>query len=211
MKKIIAKCKSHRHQYKRYAAVLAGAAIMAGTTLPGMPIAKVSASEAPATSPPITTEQSAMANNDPQTLVKRFIANKTDTMKNLETKLTNGWHEHIDTWPGSGETQARYENGRIYYRNVKDRSDEYNNTLSNPVVFVKEYASLYGFDPDNDIFTLLSQSNNEATVQVVKGDSGQRFKIDLENRQGWRIVVVRGIGDTNHSATYQTIGTDSSH
>jgi len=204
MKKIIAKCKSHHHKYKRYAAVLAGAVIMAGSTLPGMPISKAAASDAPTTSPPITTEQGTKTNNDQQNSVKQFIANETTSIKN---KFTSGWHEHADTWASSGDNQAWSENGRIYYRNDKDRSEEYNNTFGNPVDFVKESASLYGFDPDNDIFSLLSRTNNEATVQIVKNISGQRFKVDLEKRQDWRIVAIRGIGDMTHPATYQSIQT----
>ena len=206
MKKIIAKYKHNRHKFKRYAAVVAGAAIMAGTAaLPGMPISTASASEAPVISPPITAEQTTMANSDQGSSVKQYIANKTNSLK---TRLNRGWHEHVDTWPSSDDNQGRYENGRIYYRSDNNRSGEYNNTLSNPVEFVKEYASLYGFDSENDVFSLLSHSNNEATVQIVKNDSGQRFKVDLENRQdGWRIVAVRGIGDMNHTATYQSIRT----
>ena len=198
MKKIIAKCKTRRRKYKHYAAVLAGAAIMAGTALPGIPISKVSAAEIPVTSPPITTEQSATANNDQQSLVSQFIVNNTNSIKNFKNKYDT-------SWPSSGDNTVRYENGRIFKSNNKDHSIEYNKALGNPVDFVKEYASLYGFAPDNDVFTLLTQSNNEATVQVVKNDSGQRFKIDLEYKQGWRIVVVRGIGGTNHSSTYQSM------
>ncbi|MBP2628869.1 MAG: hypothetical protein H6Q68_3580 [Firmicutes bacterium] len=200
MKKIIAKSKNLRHKYKRYAAVLAGAAIMAGTSLPGIPATKVAASEVPDTSPPITTEQVTTVNNDQPNFVKQFIANKTNPIK----RLNRGWHEHIGGWPSSEDNQGWVENGHIYYRHDKDHSDEYNNALSSPVEFVKEYASLYGFDPDNDIFTLLSESNGEATVQVVKSDTGQRFKVDLENHLDWRIVAIRGIGDMNHPATYHS-------
>jgi len=210
MKKILAKSKPSRHRYKRYAAVLAGAAIMAGS-LPGTPISNVQASEAPVTSPPITTEQLTTADKDNQPLVKEFIANKTDSIKKIRDRVNNGWHEHLNSWPSSGDNQGWYENGHIYYRSDKDRSNEYSNTLSNPVAFVKEYASLYGFDPNDDVFTLLSISDREATVQVVKQDTGQRFKIDLENNQDWRIVAIRGIGDMNHPATYQSTRTLSSY
>jgi len=207
MKKIIAKSKTLRHRYKRYAAVIAGAAIMAGTALPGIPATTVQASETPDTSPPVTTEQGTVVDKDYQPLVKQIIANPIKRLKNR-------WHEHIDSWPSSGDNQGWYENGHIYYRNDNNRSDEYNNTVNSPVDFVKEYASLYGFDPNNDVFTLLSRSNGEATVQVVKYDTGQRFKIDLENHQDWRsqdwrIVTIRGIGDATHAATYQSTRTYS--
>jgi len=208
MKKILAKPKTLHHKYKRYAAALAGAAIMAGTTL-GIPVSKAAAAEAPVTSPPSTIEQSTMANKDHQPPAKQIIANKTDPIKRLKNRLDNGWHEHLNEWPSPGDNQAWYEDGRIYYLNAKDPSAEYNNTLSTPVQLVKEYASLYGFDPNNDVFTLLSQSNREATVQIVKHDTGQRFTVDLENRQDWRIVAIRGVGDTNHPATYQSTRTFS--
>ena len=204
MKKILATLKTPRRKYKRYAVALASAAILAGTALPGIPMSIALASEAPTTSPPIIAEQNTLSTNDQQNSVKQFIANKTDSMR---TKLNRGWHEHMNTWPSSGDNHSWYENGHIYYSTDNDRSDEYNNTLSGPIQFVKEYASLYGFDPDNDAFTLLSVSNKEAVVQVVKQDTGQRFKIELENRQDWRIIAIRGIGDTTHPATYQSTRT----
>jgi len=214
MKRILAKSKTLPHRYKRYAAVLAGAAIMAGTALPGIPPSKVAASESPATSPLVTTEQNALIDNDYQPPIKQLLADKTDSIRILRDKLNNGWHEHTDGWPSSGDTQGWVENGHTYYRNDNDRADEYNNTLSSPVAFVTQYATLYGFDPDKDIFTLLRESNIEATVQVIKHDTGQRFKIDLENHQDWRvqdwrIVAIRGIGDNTHPATYQSTRTFS--
>jgi len=214
MKKILAKSKALRHRYKRYAAVLAGAAIMAGTSLPGVPTSTVAASEVPVISPPTTTEQLTTVDNNDQSPVKKIIANKTHAITKLKNKLNNGWHEHLNSWPSSEDNQGWSENGHIYYRSDKDRSDQYSNTLSSPVAFVKEYASLYGFDPNNDIFTLLSVSHGEATVQVVKHDTGQRFKVDLENHlnsrfEAWRIVAIRGIGDMNHPATYQSTRTFS--
>ena len=112
MKKILAKSKNLRHRYKRYAAVLAGAAIMAGTTLPGIPATKAEASEAPVTSPPTTTEQQVTTpNNDHQHRVKQFMANKTNPLKKTRTHLNNGWHEHIGGWPSSGDNQGWVENG----------------------------------------------------------------------------------------------------
>lgn len=210
MKKILAKSKTLRHRYKRYAAVLAGAAIMAGTPLVGIPISKAAASEAPIPSPLVTTDQSTtVVDTD-----KQIIADKTDPINRLGRQLKAGWHEHLDGWPSSGDTQGWSENGHIYYRNDNDRADEYNNnnnnTLSNPVDFVIQYASLYGFDSNNDMFSLVSKSNHEATVQIIKSDTRQRFKIELENHQDWRvqdwrIVAIRGIGDNTHPATYQSI------
>ena len=57
MEKKLAKSKMIRRKYKHYAAALAGAAIMVGTTLHGVPVARAAAVEKPSPSPLITTEQ----------------------------------------------------------------------------------------------------------------------------------------------------------
>ena len=212
MKKILAKSKSLRHRYKRYAAVLAGAAIMAGS-VPGIPASIVAASGNPTNSPLVTTEQNRTVSSDYGHHDRNSDNNRSYSKRD---KGRNGWHEHNNSWPSSNDNQGWVENGKISYRgdNNNDRSYSYNNygssnyntTLISPVGFVREYASLYGFDRNSDVFTLLSASDRQATVQVVKHSTGQILKVDLENRGGWRIVAIRGIGDTNNAATYESTG-----
>jgi hypothetical protein len=172
-----------RRKYKRYAAAVAGAAILTGAVLPGIPVAKASAAERPY-SPSTKTVQA------------------TSVDKNHQKSRHSGWHEHKNSWPSSDENQAWYEDGKIYYRS--DRYRDYNrdrdyyhwgyvNYLSSPVEFAKNYAATYGFDRNLDTFSLLSQSNNKAYVEVVKHDTGQLGLMVLERDRDhdWRIVAVR--------------------
>lgn len=178
--------KSLRRKYKRYAAAIIGTAIMTGAALPGIPIfSKASAAEKPP-SPPIQKEQ-------------------------LAPLAKDGWHEHKHGWPSSGDNQAWYEDGHIYYLNDREghrehQHDRYSQNFSSPVDFVKAYATQYGFDPDRDSFTLIHQGRHKAVVQVINNATGQRFKVDLERNDGdWQIVVLRGIGDQNFPASYHSI------
>jgi hypothetical protein len=56
----------------------------------------------------------------------------------------------------------------------------------------KDPASSYDFDANLDSFSLLFQSGRQATVQVIKHDTNQTFKVDLVgSRNGdWNIVGV---------------------
>ncbi|WP_378956558.1 hypothetical protein [Pelosinus sp. sgz500959] len=186
MEKKLAKRKSLRGKYKRYAAAIVGTAIMTGAALPGIPLfSKAFASENP-TSPPIKNEQ-------------------------MTKSARNGWHQHKNDWPSSDDNQAWYENGHIYYLNDHNRYSEhqrdgYFQDVSSPVDFVKTYATQYGFDTLRDSFTLIHQGRYKATVQVINKATGQRFKLDLERNYGdWQVVVIRGIGDENFPATYHAV------
>lgn len=82
----------------------------------------------------------------------------------------------------------------------RDRGGRRHETKS-PVQVVRENASTYGFDAYRDSFSLLSRSDDRATVRVVH--NGQTFKVDLErNGDSWFITTIRGIGDMHHPATY---------
>lgn len=93
-------------------------------------------------------------------------------------------------------------NPNVTYRAVaRDQSDAENMTAGSPVQVVKDNAGTFGFNTDADQFTLLSQSESKATVQVRK--DGQTFKVDLVQEDGnWIIKTIRGIGDMTHPATY---------
>lgn len=137
------------------------------------------------------------------------IPSKALASENPPPPLTQkGWHEHRNEWPSSGDNQAWYENGHIYYLNDRHRDreslrDEYFQEIGSPIDVVKNYATQYGFDALRDSFTLIHQGRHRATVQVVNNATGQRFKVDLERHSGdWQIVVLRGIGDGKFPATY---------
>jgi len=201
----ISKRKMLRRKYKRYAAAIAGAAIMTGAAIPGIPAAKTLAAESPSVSPPSTIEQTTTVDKNEQ---KPITSDTTQLLR----RIKKGWHEHVNSWPSPNDNQALYKDGQLYYRsdanpyNDQERY-EYANYLNNPVEYAKTYAYKYGFDQDLDSFTLLFQSNNEATVQIIKHDTGQRFKINLErNYDGdWTFIALRGIGDANFPATYRSL------
>ncbi len=70
-----------------------------------------------------------------------------------------------------------------------------------PVQVVMDNAATYGFDASRDSFSLLSRSDDGATVRVVH--NGQVFKVDLDrDGDSWVITTIRGIGDMHHPATY---------
>ncbi|EGO62222.1 protease complex subunit PrcB family protein [Acetonema longum] len=88
------------------------------------------------------------------------------------------------------------ENIAIYDKAVKP------NWAGSPVSLVKANARKYGFNPNTDRFSLLSQTRTKATVQVKSGD--RTFKVDL-TRKGfsqWKITVIRGIGNMKYPASY---------
>ena len=64
MVKELVKRKKLRRKYKHCAAALAGMAIIAGTTLHGIPSVKAAVTDNSSTSSPVTTEQTTPAKND---------------------------------------------------------------------------------------------------------------------------------------------------
>jgi hypothetical protein len=186
-------------KYKRYAAAVAGAAIMAGIALPGIPAAKVLAAENPSVDPAITMNLETQLDKDMKTPAKK-ITTENSRHEDKNNPPGRGWHEHKNSWPSSDENQGWYENGRIYYRS-DNRSDdnryraEYASYTSNPVNFVKSNSELYGFDPYLDSFKLLTVSSNKALVEVTRHDTGRLFDV-LLTRSGnhdWQIVEVRAL------------------
>jgi hypothetical protein len=188
------KSKLLRRKYKRYAAAVAGAAIMAGAALPGLPIVSAASAESPVTSPPPIALKSTLFNQDSEKPVKQVTAEKREKSSKPPGR---GWHEHNHSWPGSDENQGWVENGKIYYRsdNYRNNSWSYANSWSSPISYFKDYAANYGFDRYRDSFTLLSQSNNSATILVKKTTTGKQYivELDRDSYHDWEIAAVRGI------------------
>lgn len=167
-------------KYKRYAAAVAGAAIMAGIALPGVPAAKALAAE----------------NNSPESSIS--VKHKTQYDKNSKKPPGRGWHEHRNSWPSSDENQGWVAaDGRIYYRsnNADSHRYQFESYLSSPVDFVRHYSTMYGFDSNLDSFRLLFRSSNRAMVEVTKQDTGRLFNVLLErtNNNQWTIAQVRAL------------------
>jgi hypothetical protein len=124
------------------------------------------------------------------------------------SRYGDGWHKHNNSWPSSGDNRGLYKDGQIYYSNDSNRyydSDYgYGNYLTSPLTVARDSASSYGFNANRDTFTLLSQSANKATVQVIKNDSNQRFRMNLTRTNGeWSVTSVRGMGNTAVAAAYR--------
>lgn len=175
-----AKRRQLRRKYKRRAAALMGAAIMTGTALSGIPVTKALAAEAPSHPNPVKSEQTFTKESRPP---------------------GPGWHQHKHSWPSPDENQAWYQDGKIYYRsdNNSSRHHEYRNEyayyVENPVNYLKDRATLYGFDASRDSFSLLSLSKQKALIEVRKSDTGKLYNVLLERdyNHAWKITDIRSL------------------
>lgn len=196
---------------KRLVAAVAGAAVMGSALLPIAPVAAKA----------VETENGKV---DVKPVTKNeWYATYSSPVKAAKEQASHYGLSSSDSfslqWKSDTEAVvlARTDDGRTYkIRLTKDKEDK-DWTVSSvreistdsgshwrgdPVDVVRDNASIYGFDADNDRFTLLHRDGNEATVQV-RTTGGQKFKVDLERKNGdWVVTVIRGIGDMNHPATY---------
>lgn len=171
------KRKQLRRKFKRRAAALAGAAMITGAALSGIPVTKALAAEAPLNQPPTKTEQAIQVTKTARPPGK-------------------GWHQHKNSWPGTNENQAWYQDGKIYYRSDNQQyRDEYAYQFDNPVDYVKDRASAFGFNSARATFTLLTVSTENALVEITQHDTGKLYNVLLKRTydHGWTIVEVRAL------------------
>jgi len=171
MEKKISRRKLLRRKYKRYAAAVAGAALLSGATL--MPTAKAYMSESPVPSPPVSKQLS--AENVDRSFSQRGHGDRPDWLRRFHQR----WFErnYDNTYVSAdGSVVVRY--------------------LDSPVDKLKNQAATYGFDAARDTFTFLSLSRRQASVLVTKHDTGERFKVDLVRswHGDWRITAVNSLG-----------------
>lgn len=75
------------------------------------------------------------------------------------------------------------------------------NAAADPVQAVIDHAAIYGFNATGDKFSLLTKTDDSATVGVRSG--GRSFKVDLKLQgDSWVVTTVRGIGDMTRPATF---------
>lgn len=181
------KRKQLRRKFQRRAAALAGAAILTGTALAGLPVTKAEAAKAPVNPWDLKTEQTVQVKYDKD----------KDKDKGRESRPPGrGWHEHKHSWPGSNENQAWYQDGKIYYRSSNYRTPNlyYSYQFKDPVSYAKSGASWYGLDAARDQFRLLTVNSQRALVEVQKQDTGKLYNMLLERTsQGWQIVQVKAL------------------
>lgn len=189
MEKNAVKRRQLRRKYRRYAAAVAGAAVITGATFGGVPVAKAMAAGSSAASPSAPTEQVTMVDKD--------LYKNNSSQESKYNNKDRGHHKYRwwskykdrDYYEGDGVT-VRYSDGRYVGDGVTVRY------LDSPVDYVKDYAaSKYGFDAYRDTFTFLSLTTKEAVVQVTKHDTGKKYNITLErgNYRDWKVVSVRAI------------------
>lgn len=168
-----------RHKLKGRAAALAGAAIMTGAAISGIPISKAAAAEAPLHAPPQQMQQT--------------VEKKKDTLP-----PGRGWHQHKYSWPSPHDNQAWYQDGKIYYRsNIADHKNwrHHAHLGANPIDYVKDSASFYGFNPSVDAFSIIEFSRGRSVVEVRQQDTGKRYHVFLERTsdRAWEIVKVSAL------------------
>lgn len=207
MAKTITK-KGAKRKYKRFAAALAGAAVISSTLLPGIPVFKVHAAESSQTNAsPVTNEERVSAQNSPLKTARQQAGKygfDTDHDKFSLQRRTDA-EATVIIRTASGKTykmelsKTRGNDWRV--TSVRPIGNDSANTVSSPVKEVMDNAYRFGFDPDTDKFSLLSLAGNKATVQVLT--TGQTFKVDLTKKyNGWEITTIRGVGSSKYPATY---------
>jgi len=216
MEKKLAKRLKHRRKYKRYAAALAGAAIMAGTSLHGIPVARASAAENPSISPTVATAQTPLIDKDANELIadpdgfatdpatnqnSDKVANKDqrdtnedarqDKRDKRDSKDDHYKHERYahERWADRGETLAH----RIEWYNDSANKIQIYYSNANAVDIVRAAATDLGFDVNNDSFTLISQIGSQSVVNVFHNGNSYSVTVDQLADGNWIISLVNQI------------------
>lgn len=205
-KKLATRKKAHR-KYKHYVAALAGAAIMAGAGLHGMPLSKASAAESNPTSPPtITTGQTVTTPNVQKPIVHtganyREGVNHRDGNDRDKDKGDRGFEQRnrrddrgVISRHGYDRFERQREMARLMER-YNHRSDKIRifNQLGSAVDAVRSAAPEMGFDVNNDSFTIFSQNGNQSIVTVVHNGMSYNIGVDRLNNGNWVITSVNPI------------------
>jgi|GEM_PF-1648611 len=142
MEKKLAKRKKSR---RKYAAALAGAAIMAGTTLHGIPIASAANAEQTSISPPVATEQTTLINKDIKKPIIENDTNVTDPVvapqgDNSDNKTVvtpeqrdkdkDGQHADRDRGDKQDQRDARYNHERYKHERWADRGQAFDQRMA---------------------------------------------------------------------------------
>lgn len=218
MEKKLSKHLTRRRKYKHYAAALAGAAIMAGTSLHGIHFTKASAAENQSTSPTVTAGQTTLIDKDAKKLLdetdvaaKEPSANRDsddNTAATPDQRDKNKDDQHADRgnqrYQRDWYDHSRYEHERWADRRetFAHRMEWYNDSLNkirifynntNAVEIVMAVADDLGFDVINDVFTLISQSGSQSVVNVVHNGNNYNVTVDQLANGNWIVSFVNQI------------------
>ena len=220
MEKKISKRKMLRRKYKHYAAALAGVAIIAGTTLHGVPLNKAEAAVNPVIAPLITTEQTTLNNKD----VKKPIVETNTIIDSLASpdKVDNS-DKKTETTPDQGDKKKddrdrsdkpgqrdhRYDHKRYDHEKWADRHQDfhqrmvwYNNSLNkiqiynvnaSPVDIVMAAADGLGFNVNYDTFSLISQTGSQSIVRVIHNGNNYDITVDHLSNGNWQVSLLQQI------------------
>lgn len=170
-----------RRRFKRFAAGLASAAILAGASIHGIPVVKAAAADNTSSSPAVTTAQTTQIDKDAKTIDPDKA---TDNNRRDEHRDNRNYERYRHEW---GD---RYAHERWWYdrsETLAHRMEWYNDSLNkiqisdanaNPIDIVKAAAFALGFDADNDSFTLTSQNGSQSIVTIIHG--GNNYNVTVE-------------------------------
>ena len=120
--------------------------------------------------------------------------NTNDQHVDKDRRNTND--QHHDMFSNHG---PRGKHDRFSRRDMAERMEKYleylaQNQISNignsPVEVVMTAANIFGFDVNNDIFTLVSQSNTEAVVQVTHDGIVYSLTLVPSFNGSWQITAM---------------------
>jgi hypothetical protein len=200
MGKELTKRKMLRRKYKHCAAALAGVAIMAGTTLHGIPSVKAADVDNPSTSPPVTTEQMTPIKNDktdtivinPSTITDQ--GNRSDRNAGAAPEQRNkdkDYHPVHDRYKHERWT----DHGLSLYQRIAWYNDSSNkfriyNNNANAVDIAIAAADSIGFDTYKDKFSLIGQSGSQSIVRVVHDGNNYDITVDHLSNDNWLVSFV---------------------
>ncbi len=200
MGKEFVKRKKLRRKYKHCAAALAGMAIIAGTTLHGIPSVKAAVTDNSSTSSPVTTEQTTPTKNDktdtivisPPTVPDQGDRSdrNTGTAPDQRNKDKDYHHAHDrykhERWTDHGLPL----NQRIAWYNDSSNKFQIYNNKANAADIVIAAADSIGFDTNSDTFSLIGQRGSQSIVRVVHNSTNYDITVDHLSNDNWLISLV---------------------
>ncbi|MEN6567999.1 MAG: hypothetical protein ABFC57_17075 [Veillonellales bacterium] len=222
MEKKLGKQMMLRRKYKRYAAALAGAAIMAGTTLHGIPVAKAAATETPAPSPSVAGDPTAPIDKDikkpiaePDTTVTDPAAatDQEDSSDNNKVPAPDqrdnrdGWQNDQSRWDKGDRDHGRHHYDHERYKHERwadqgysfaQRIEWYNDSQNKIQVY---YADANSVDIVIAAADILGFDPNEDTFSLLSQMGSQSIVRVVHNGNNYD-VTVQNLLDGNWLISY---------
>lgn len=210
MEKKLAGRHKRRRRFKRFAAGLASAAILAGASLHGIPVVRAAAADNASGAPSVTATQTAQVDKDanktidPNNAATNQAVNQ-DTDKTADNDRRDEHRDNRNYERYRHKWGDRYAHERWWYdrsESLAHRIEWYNNSLNkiqvseadaSPVDIVKAAASVLGFDADNDSFMLTSQNGSQSIVTIVHNGTSYNVTVDQLANGNWLVSFINQI------------------